>query len=258
MTAVASTGHLLLHQFLRTRRVWWSILISGLVYPIMFLLAIGAGIGTQIDDAELARLGADSYMAWIGPGILAVSAMQLSAQEGMWPTMGLIKWEGTYRSILRTPMALSDLGIAHNVWIAVRAMVTAICFLVVLVIAGVTDSPWALFVPLLAAVIALVHGAPISAFTTRQEHDHWFPAISRVVIFPLFIFSGAFFPVDEMPTALAAIARFTPSWHGVQAARHLVTGQVTAHTLGHVALLVALAVVGVWVAQRAFVRNVEA
>ena len=257
MTAVAATGTLIWHQLLRTRRTWWSVVVSGIVQPTMFLLAIGAGIGSQIDDTELARLGADSYFAWIGPGILAVSAMQVASTEALWPTMGMLRWQGTYRAVLRSPIGVGTLGAAHAVWLAVRSVVTATCFLVVLAVAGVASSAWALTIPLLGGLIGLAHGAPIAAFTASQENENSFAAISRVVIFPLFIFSGAFFPVDEMPAAFATGARFTPTWHGVQAARHLTSGEVTAHTIGHVGLLAGLALVGVFLVHRSFTRNVE-
>jgi len=256
MTALTATRDVVFHQLLRTRRAWWSVLISGFAQPTLFLLAIGAGIGSQIDDAELARLGADSYLAWIGPGILAVTAMQISSNEAMWPTEGVLRWQGTYRSVLRTPLHRPHLGIAHGAWLAMRAIVTASCFLVVLVVAGVADSWWAATVPLLAGLIGVAHGAPIAAFTARERSETFFAPISRLVVFPLFIFSGAFFPVDEMPSGMATFARFTPTWHGVQASRHLTVGDVTAQTLGHVSVLVALAVIGLVLVARSFNRNV--
>ena len=203
------------------------------------------------------RSSPQQLMAWIGPGILAVNAMQIAANESMWPTMGLLRWQGTYRAVLHSPLTVGQLGVAHLVWIAVRAVLSATCFLAVLVLAGVTESWWALGVPAVAALIALVHAGPIVALTAWIERDHVFPAILRLVVFPLFIFSGAFFPVDEMPAPVAAAARVTPTWHGVQAARHLTNGRTDADTLGHLALLVVLAAFGTWLARRSFVRNVR-
>ncbi len=257
MSAVTATGTVIWHQLLRTRRTWWSVIVSGIVQPTMFLLAIGAGIGSQIDDVELARLGADSYFAWIGPGILAVSAMQVASTEALWPTMGMLRWQGTYRAVLRSPIGVGTLGVAHALWLSVRAVVTATCFLVVLALAGVATSPWALALPLLGGLIGLAHGAPIAAYTASLENESSFSILSRVVIFPLFIFSGAFFPVDEMPSAFAIGARCTPTWHGVQAARHLTTGNLSAHTAGHVGLLAVLALVGTLLVHRSFRRNVD-
>ena len=253
----AAVAHVLRHQWMRVRRVWWSAIINGLAQPTLFLLAIGGGIGTQIDDAELARLGTGSYLAWIGPGILAVNAMQISAQEAMWPTMGLLKWQGSYRAILHTPLEVGQLGVAHLTFIAARAVVSATCFLAVLLVAGVAESWWVLGVPVVAALIAFVFAGPIVALSAWLDMDHVFPALQRLIVFPLFIFSGPFFPVDEMPTAVAAVARATPSWHGVQLARDLTAGRLDGDTLGHLVLLAGLAMIGIWLTRLSFVRNVR-
>ena len=105
-------GAVFLHQILRTRRAWWSSLAAGLASPTLFLFAIGAGLGSQIDDAELASLGVDSYLDYIGPGVLVVTAMQVAATESLWPTMGLLRWEGVYKAILATPITSAELGVA--------------------------------------------------------------------------------------------------------------------------------------------------
>lgn len=244
------------HHAMRQRRMWWSPIISGLAQPTLFLLAIGAGIGSQIDQSELTRLGADSYLAWIGPGILAVSAMEISARESMWPTMGLLRWEGTYRAILRTPLTTPQLAVGHLAFIAARAGVAATCFLVVLSVFGVVDSWWALAIPLVAALVGLVHSGPILAFTARAEHGDAFSALHRAVVFPLFLFSGAFFPVQDMPAPLKTLALLLPSWHGVEACRDLAFGVVDATTLLHLSVVVVLAGVGAGIARWSFSRNV--
>lgn len=253
--ALASIRHLFGHQLRRTRRVWWSTVITGLASPTLFLFAIGAGLGSQIDDAELVDLGTDSYLAFIGPGVLIVSAMQVAATEGMWPTMALLKWGGVYQAILATPITSSELAIAHVLWIGFRGTLTATCFLAVLAAAGAISSWWALLIPFVAALIAWVHAAPLVALSATLDHDHMFPMISRVVVFPLFLFSGAFFPVDDMPAGAAAVARVIPTWHGVETARHLASGSIGWVDGGHVGYLAALAAVGFVLAQRKFSKQ---
>jgi len=110
-----------LHQLRRTRRAWGSSLAAGLASPTLFLFAIGAGLGSQIDDAELALLGVNSYLDYIGPGVLVVTAMQVAATESLWPTMGLLRWGGIYKAILATPITSAELGVAHVMWLGFRA-----------------------------------------------------------------------------------------------------------------------------------------
>lgn len=254
---LASVGALFQHQLRRTRRSWIAALAAGLATPTLFLLAIGGGLGSQIDDAELTRLGVDSYMDYVGPGVLIVTAMQIAATEGMWPTMGLLRWEGVYKAILATPISSRELGVSHVLWIGFRGMVTATCFFIVLSIAGVISSWWGICVIGVALLVAWAHAAPMVALTVGLKQENLFPMISRVIIFPLFLFSGAFFPVDDMPRGIAAFAKITPSWHGVEAARHFASGQLSDADAMHVGYVSVLALLGFLAVRRQFPRHLE-
>lgn len=262
MTAVSRSGAtsvsaLFIHQLRRTRRSWFTALAAGLASPTLFLLALGAGLGSQIDDGELARLGVDSYMDYIGPGVLVVTAMQVAATEGMWPTMGMLRWEGVYKAILATPITSRELGVSHVLWIGFRGVVAATCFLLVLTIAGAISSWWGVGIIAVALLVAWAHAAPMVALTVGLKQENIFPMIARVVIFPLFLFSGAFFPVDDMPRAIAAFARITPSWHGVEVARHLASGDLGSIDLVHVGYLSAFSFVGFLAVRRQFPKHLE-
>ena len=250
-------GAVLLHQLRRTRRAWGSSLAAGLASPTLFLFAIGAGLGSQIDDAELATLGVDSYLDYIGPGVLVVTAMQLAANESMWPTMGLLRWEGVYRAVMATPISSAELGVAHVVWLGFRGFIAAASFLLVLAIAGAVSSWFGILVVVVAVLVAWAHAAPLVAFTVGLQEENVFPMISRVVIFPLFLFSGAFFPVDDMPRVVGAFAKITPSWHGVDLSRHLATGDLGRVDLFHVGYLLAICAVGFYLVQRQFRKHMD-
>lgn len=245
------------HQLRRTRKAWGSTLAAGLASPTVFLFALGLGLGSQIDDADLAALGVDTYLDYIGPGVLIVTAMQVAANEGMWPTMGMLRWGGVYKAILASPITSGELGIAHVLWIGFRSMVTAACFLVILVLAGAASAWSALLIPAVAVLVAFVHAAPLVALTVGLENETIYAMLSRAVIFPLFLFSGAFFPVEDMPAAIAAFARVTPSWHGVEAARHFASGNVTGIDALHIGYLVVLSVVGFVLVRRQFRKHLD-
>jgi len=245
------------HQLRRTRRSWGSSIAAGLATPTLFFFAIGAGLGAEIDDAELATLGVSSYIDFIGPGILIVTAMQVASTESMWPTMGMLRWEGVYKAILASPISSAELGVSHVLWIGFRGLVAAACFLVVLALAGTLASWLAVFIIVIAVLVAWAHAGPLVALTVGLKQENIFPMISRIVIFPLFLFSGAFFPVDDMPQVIAAIAKITPSWHGVEIARHLALGELSRIDLLHVAYLVIVAAVGFFLVQRQFRKHLD-
>jgi len=245
------------HQLRRTRQAWTSSLAAGLANPTLTLFALGLGLGSQIDDVEIAQLGVDSYLNYIGPGLLMVSAMQISTNEAMWPTMGLLRWQGVYRAVLASPITSSELGVGHTLWIAFRGMVSATCFLVVLAIAGALGSWFALLIPFVALLFALAHAAPLIAFTVGLEQENVFPMISRIVLFPLFLFSGAFFPVEEMPGAVAVFARLVPTWHGVELGRHLAIGSLGAIDGLHFSYLAVCGAAGLLLVRRQFRKHLE-
>jgi len=253
----AAMSGVFLHQLRRTRRAWGSSLAAGLASPTLFLFAIGAGLGSQIDDAELASLGVASYLDYIGPGVLVVTAMQVAATESLWPTMGLLRWGGIYKAILATPITSAELGVAHVIWLGFRAFVAGTSFLLVLALAGAIGSWLGVFISIVAVLVAWAHAAPLVALTVGLEQENVYPMISRVVIFPLFLFSGAFFPVEDMPSAVGAFAKITPSWHGVELARHLATGDLAQADLVHIGYLIVFCAVGFFLVQRQFRKHLD-
>jgi len=251
----SSLSALFIHQLRRTRHIWRGVVITGLVSPTVFLLAIGAGLGSQIEAGELEALGVDAYMDYIGPGVLVVTAMQVAATESMWPTMGLLRWHGVYLGVLASPISAAQLGVGHLLWIGFRALISAASFLLVLSVAGAVQSWFAIAIIAVGVLVGWCHAGPLCALTVGLEQENVFPMLARVVIFPLFLFSGAFFPVDDMPAAIAAFAKTTPSWHGVELARHLAQGQIATIDLLHAGYLIGLSVLGFALVHRQFRKH---
>ena len=256
-TRWAAMSAVFLHQLHRTRRAWGSSLAAGLASPTLFLFAIGAGLGSQIDDVELAALGVDSYLDYIGPGVLIVTAMQVAATESLWATMGMLRWGGVYQAVLATPITSAELGVAHVIWLGFRALVAGGSFLLVLAVAGTIASWFGVLIALVAVLVAWSHAAPLVALTVGLKQENVYPMISRVVIFPLFLFSGAFFPVEDMPRAVGAFAKITPSWHGVELARHLALGGPGRVDIIHSGYLVVVFAAGFFLVQRQFRKHLD-
>lgn len=257
-TGMASVATQLLgHHGLRVRSTWPSAVIAGLLVPTFFLLAMGLGLGTQISDDGQASLGTNDYLSFIGPGLMATSAMLVAATEGMWPTRALVQWEGVYKAILITPVSARELGVGHVLWIGLRVLVGAVLYLLVLAVFGVPASVWALAMPLVALLVGVVHGAPMVAITTNLENDGVYAMIQRAVLFPMLMFSGALFPLTGLPTILEWFVKLLPIWHGVELTRSLNAGDLGFSDLGHVGYLLVLAVAGTWWAGDKFQKHVS-
>lgn len=247
--------HFLEHQFIRFRTTFRGTVLNGAAGPLMYLLGIGIGLGSQI-DAQESGLGTTNYLQFVGPGLMAASAMQSAASESLWQTAGQLRWRGTYVSITNTPLATGQLFVGHVLWIGFRVLVGSSIYLVVLTGFGVPTSPLALLSPFAAVLTGMAFGSIISAWTGHVTQDQSFTVILRLGIVPMYLFSGAFYPVSQLPTALGWFSRITPVWHGVQLCRGLIIQQDLDLTkaIGHVGVLVAYIAVGVFVGTRTFRR----
>ena len=238
------------------RRTWRGSVVSSFLNPVLFLLAMGVGLGELVDEQNSGGLEGLSYLSFIGPGLLAATAMQVAAGESTWPVMGGIKWRKGYHAMLAAPINARDIVYGHLGWVAVRLLVTCSIFLGVLAVFGVVESPWGILAVPAGVLTGLAFAAPITAFAATQENDSSFASLMRFGILPMFLFSGTFFPIDQLPPALQAAATVTPLWHGVQLARGLCLGDAGAvSSVGHVLYLLAWAGAGTIVARWTFTRR---
>jgi len=229
-----------------------SAVVGSIVNPVLFLAAMGVGLGSLIDERS-GGAGGVSYLAFVGTGLLAGTAMQVSSNESTFPVMAGIKWVRFFHAIVASPVSVNALVAGQFVWTAIRLAAGSAIYLVVLALFGIVDEPTAVLAVPAATLCGLAFATPIAAFSATQENDQWFTFIFRVVIMPLFLFSGTFFPVDQLPDALETIARVTPLWHGVELTRGAILGGLgAADALVHVAYLGTLVAAGWTVARHSF------
>lgn len=226
------------------RRVWYGSAFTTFAQPLLFLSAMGLGLGGLIDDRST-DLGGMEYIDFIAPGLLAASVMLNTAGESLWPVMGGVKWMGTYHGMVATQMSPRDVYGGFVVWAGLRAVITTFPFLIVAALLGGIDSLWAPFAVVPVVALALAIAAGLGAYSIRCETDSTFSLIMRLGAMPLFLFSGTFFPVDQFPGPLQVIAYFSPLWHAVEACRSFTTGDLSITVLGHTAVLFAI-VAAVW------------
>ena len=225
------------------RRVWRGSAITSVVTPVVYLLALGVGLGVFVDrSAELP--GGISYLEFVAPGLLAGTMMQIATFESSWPVLSAIKWDRQYHAMLATPLRVRDVLLGHQAYVAARLTLIAAIYLVVIAAFGGIDSPLAVLAVPVAVLVGLSFSAPIAAWAAHTETEVSFVAIFRFVILPMFLFSGTFFPIENLPTPLEVLAYLTPLWHGVSLCRQLTLGDLAWSSLGHIAYLVAFTAAG--------------
>jgi len=235
------------------RRVWRGSVVSSIVGPILYLTALGVGLGKLVNRGPGVGV---PYLDFVAPGILAATAMQLATFESSYPVMAAIRWTRQFHAMLATPLRSRDLLIGHQLYVAARLAVVSAIYLVVLAGFGVLHSPYAILAWPAAVLVGLAHSAPVSAFSAWLQREEGFNGLFRFVVMPMFLFSGTFFPVTRLPHGAREIAYATPLWNGVDLMRHLTLGTASLWpSLAHVAYLLLWIGVGLTLAARTYRRR---
>lgn len=233
------------------RRVWRGTVMSSLLNPVLYLTALGVGLGKVVNRSGGASLGMP-YLDFVAPGMLAAVGMQIGAIESSFPVRGAIKWSRQYWAMLATPLRVPDLVRGHLLYVATRVAGSAALYLAAISAFGAVHSPLALLGIPLCILTGLAFAGPVSALSAYAEEEVFNP-LFRFGITPMFLFSGSFFPVTRLPHGLRELAYATPLWHAVDLMRHLTLGTATwGWSLMHVGYLLLWVAGGFWLACAAY------
>jgi lipooligosaccharide transport system permease protein len=261
--AVAGSWQMAVRAFqswlLNYRRTWRGTIYSSVLMPVVYLGAMGLGLGTLVNQHGTAGIGGVSYLVFLAPGLMAATAMQTAVGESMYPVFSAVKWQRTYQAAAATPLRPGDIFRGHVLFTTMRLAMNMIIFLVIMSAFGAVRSAWVVAAVPVAVLTGLAFATPLDAFAvTRKNNDQSFNVIFRFGMIPLFLFSGTFFPVTQLPGWIRPVAYLTPLWHGVALCRALSLGNADlAGSLGHIAYLTAIAVAGLIAGERAYRRRLH-
>ena len=234
------------------KRTWRSSIVTSFLIPVLYLTSMGVALGSLVDKHSHGVSGV-SYVAYLAPGLLAATCMQIGANDTMWPVMGAIKWMRTYLAMLAAPLDVYDVILGHLAWVAARLGIVTTIYLAVMSAFGTVHSPWAILALPAGILTGMAFAAPMAAFSATQEKDVAFSTVYRFIVIPLFLFSGTFFPISQLPRLLEYLAYVTPLYHGVALCRDLTLG--SGHPwvdVGHAAYLALWVGVGYAFCRRTF------
>jgi lipooligosaccharide transport system permease protein len=227
----------------------WLMLVSGFFEPLFYLLSIGIGIGGIVGDVPGPGGAPVPYAVFVAPALLATASMNGAIAESTFNFFFKLNYQKTYDAVLATPLGPGDVALGEIGWAVIRASLYGLGFVVVIVVLGLARSPWAVLAVPAATLMAFAFAAVGMAATTFLRSWQDFDLIQLVVL-PLFLFSGTFYPISAYPEPMRVIVELTPLYQGVDLIRALVTGAVDAGVLAHVAYLVAMGLTGLVVVAR--------
>lgn len=234
-------------------RVWRSSFFLSVLGPVLFLSAMGFGLGSLVREGS-AFDGVD-YLAFFSTGMLAASCMQAGVFGGTYPIMAKIVWQRNYEAMLASPLSVRDIFLGELAWVGVTLTQLAVPFFAIMAMFGVFDSALAILAVPVVVLVGLSCCAVVMAFTATLQTDEAYTWVFRFVVTPLFLLSGTFFPITELPAWGKVIAHATPLFHGVELVRQLTLFELEMSAIWHLGYLVALLGVGVMAGFRTFTKR---
>jgi lipooligosaccharide transport system permease protein len=240
------------HSLFVYRRIWRGTFFGTLVSPVLYLTAMGVALGSLVPT--MTTFGGVPYIVFLAPGLVAAQAMQTATTESSWPLFAGFKWNKTFEAMIGTPQGVRDIVLGHLYWLVVRLGIVTAVFLVVAFIFGAITSPTAILAWPAAILTGVAFGMCMAAWTASRRTEQSFAFVFRFIITPLFLFSGTFFPISQLPDQIEWVAWLTPLFHGVELTRALAIGHGVDPVLLliHVAVLVGMTAVGTALAFRTF------
>lgn len=231
------------------RSGFWLVVVSGLVEPMLYLFAMGIGVGGLIRSFTLADGTVVSYAAFVAPGMLAAAAMNAALAESTYNFFARLRWAKLYDAMVATPLRPMEIALGELGWSLMRGTLYGMVFLAIMVGLDLTTPLWAVAALIASPLVGLAFGCIgmtiATLIRTWQDFDYL-----AVIQFALFLFSATFAPLSTYPVPMQIAVEIMPLYHGVELARALTMGRPDWATVGHVAYLLALAAVGLTVASR--------
>ena len=240
-------GLLIIERNVMVYRRTWMIVFSGFFEPLFYLFFFVYPLQKFIGDVTFEGQTME-YAVFVAPALLASSAMNgafYDATNVFWK----LRYGQVYESILATPVGPKDVATGETLWAIVRALMYAAAYLLVIVVLGLVESPWAILALPACFVIGFAFaGAGIAAVTfmrTWKDFD-----LIQLVMLPMFMFSATFYPITVYPTMIEWVVRCLPLYQGIELVRALTTGTVGPLQLVNVVYLLAMGFIGLAISGR--------
>jgi lipooligosaccharide transport system permease protein len=227
----------------RNMLVWRKLIaaavLSNLADPLIMLFGLGYGLGALLPSVE-----GMSYIAFFAAGQLCTATMFTASFESMFSGFARMQGQKTWDAILYAPLTIDDIVAGEIVWAASKAWLTGSTILGVVLVFGLASSPWVLLALPAAFLVGLAFASVGLIMCVLAKGWDFFSFYMTLVMTPMMMISGVFFPAEQLPAPLVAVAKALPLYHGVQIVRPLVAGGPPPDLGLHVAVLLAYAAAG--------------
>jgi lipooligosaccharide transport system permease protein len=221
------------------RKLFAAAVLTNLADPLIMLFGLGYGLGAFMPSIE-----GMSYLAFFAAGQLCTATMFTASFESMFSGFSRMHGQKTWDAILYAPLVIDDIVTGEIMWAASKAWLTGSTILGVVVVFGLATSPLVLLALPAAFLVGLAFSAVGLIVTVLARGWDFFSYYMTLLMTPMMMISGVFFPVERLPAPLVAVAQALPLYHGVEIVRPLVAGRLPEQALVHVLVLLGYAAAG--------------
>ncbi len=244
-------------RLMQMRAYAWSMLGYAVGQPLLYMLAMGVGLGALV-SANGRSVDGVSYLVFVAPAIMVLTVTMSASGEFSYPVMEGFRWNRLYEGPAATPVSPAQVALGHHLSVMIRFVAQSLVFWIIMVAFGAAPGGWSWLSIPITVLASSAFGAPLQAFAATLDSDgNEFTFVQRFVVMPLTLFSGTYFPLAAMPVYLQWIGWISPIWHGTQLARDATYGAGEPGWLVavHLVFLVAAALAGLVWATRAYTRR---
>lgn len=239
-------------NFMVWKKMAGSSILGHLADPVIYMLGLGYGLGGMLPE-----VGGMTYITFLAAGTVCYSTMNSASFEALYSGFARMHEQRTWEAILNTPITLDDVVLSEMVWAASKSLLSGLAVLAVIWVMGLTHSMLTLWIIPLAFLVGLCFASLGLIMTALAPGYDFFMYYFTLVITPMVILCGVFFPVAQLPLWLQSVSAWLPLTHAIDLARPLLTDKLPPHALSHVAILAGYALSGFYVALVLFRRRLS-
>jgi len=230
-------------NFLVWRKLAITSMLGNLADPMLYMLGLGFGLGSLLPEVN-----GTPYITFLAAGTVCYSTMNSATFEALYSGFSRLHVQKTWEAILNTPMSLDDIVLAEALWAASKSLLSGIAILLIIWALGLSHSPLTLWIIPLTVLIGLTFGSLGLVITALAPSYDFFLYYFTLVITPMVLLCGVFFPVTQLPPLLQNVSAALPLTHAIDLVRPLVTGRTPQWHWLHLAVLVAYCAAGFYIA----------
>ena len=231
--------------WLRNLRVWRKLMLPSLLgnfgEPVLYLLALGYGLGQFVGEVEDMR-----YMVFLASGIVCSAAMTGATFEALYSAYTRLTMQQTWAAMLAAPMNVDDVVLGEIAWAATKALINASAIVLVAALLGLVSGPEAILVLPVILLAGFAFAGIAMIVTAISPSYDFFLYYFTLVMTPMLLLSGVFFPLSSLPEAVGIGAQLLPLAHVVMLVRPLMTGGVVELPLLHLGVIIGYIIVTYW------------